>query len=61
MNDPVKPIVTMYLPEKVFKSLTFREPVRLITKDFNAQFYIERITGYEGPHLPCTAELIKLP
>lgn len=60
LNDPVKIIAEMHIPEHVFAKLDFVTPVRIRTKDFDAKFFVNLITGYEGSHLPCTVELIML-
>lgn len=60
LNDPIKKIYEMYLPEKVFRGLTFSRPVRVSSVDGNSLFYLNRISGYKGSHLSCEVELIKL-
>lgn len=60
LNDPIKVICEMYLPEAVFRNITFSRPVRVSSVDVNSLFYLNRISGYKGSHLPCEVELIKL-
>jgi hypothetical protein len=60
LNDPIKIFCEMYLPETVFRNLTFSRPVRVSSIDANSLFYLNRISGYKGSHLPCEVELIKL-
>lgn len=61
LNDPVKLICTANIPEKVFRNISFLNPVIIRTKETSNMYYLNRITGYKGSHLPCTLELIKLP
>lgn len=58
--DPVKVFIDAKLPKAVYDSITFKQPLRVKTGKFNAQFFPNRITGYEESYLPCELELIKL-
>lgn len=60
LNDPVKPIVEMLLPENVFNSLSFLSPVRIRSEKVNGSFLVNKLTGYSDSVTPCTFELIKL-
>ncbi len=59
LTDPVKIYATCYLPENIFKQITFTEPIRLRFRDFDAQFYGNRISGFKNSYTPCIFELIK--
>jgi hypothetical protein len=61
LEDPVMLLPVMFLPYAEFISFNFSEPVYLNTKDYNGLFYVNKITGYKGSHMPCEVELIKLP
>lgn len=58
-NNPVKIRALMSLPETVYKDLDFSKPVRLKTKDFDSNFFVELIKGYIGSEFECEVELIK--
>jgi hypothetical protein len=60
VNNPVKVVATMYLPESVFKMFDFSRPVRLKTQDFNYRFFCQSIEGYQGSEIPCVMNLIKI-
>lgn len=60
LNDPVMITAEMYLPESVFRSIDFLSPVRLNTEKFNGLFLVNRITGYNGQHMSCEMQLIKI-
>ena len=59
LNDPVKIYATCNLPEKVFKQITFTELIRLRFRDFDCQFYGNKISGFKNSFTPCIFELIK--
>lgn len=61
LQDPVKVFVEGNLPLSVFESLDFKRPVRLAFRDFNARFYLNKISGYKDRAIACLLELIKLP
>jgi hypothetical protein len=61
LSDPVVCLCVMYIPESIFKKIDYSVPITLAHKNANSVFYINRITGYKGSHLPCEVELIKLP
>lgn len=60
INDPVKLICQMLIPENVFRNLDFTRPVRLKTDKFNTLFYLNKISGYTASNKKCEVELIKL-
>lgn len=60
LNDPVKLICVMNIPEKVFNQIDLISPVRVMTSEFDSLFFVNLITGYQGSEFPCTVELIKL-
>jgi hypothetical protein len=60
LNNPVMVTVEAFIPEKVFKDMDFLRPLRLRTAEFNSQFILNRVTGYQGSHLPCELELVQL-
>lgn len=60
LNNPVKIFANVKLPENVYLNFNPLEPVRLKTKDFNALFFCQKITGYKNSYTPCIMELIKL-
>lgn len=59
LNDPVKIYATCTLPEKIFKQITFLQPIRLRYQDFDCQFYGNKISGFKNSFTSCTFELIK--
>ena len=60
LNNPVVMTAVMYLPNSVFRSIDFLSPVKISTKEFTANFLVNRITGYKGQEYPCEVELIKI-
>lgn len=61
LNDPVMLKVIAYFGLKKYDELkTFLRPLRVKTNETNNLYYLNRISGYQGSHLPCNAELIKL-
>lgn len=60
LNDPVKFMPNMVLPENVYINFDFLRPVRLKTKDFNLLFFCQKIQGYDSGKTPCVMELVKL-
>lgn len=60
LNDPVKLIAEMYLPESEYLNLDFSKPKYIKTKEFTASFFCLSVEGWEASHLPCEVELIKL-
>jgi hypothetical protein len=59
LNDPVKYVISAYLPEHIFKQLDPTTPIRIKTQQHNSLCYLNRITGYKGSSVPCEIELIK--
>lgn len=59
LNDPVKVIVEMIMPENIYRNIDFLRPVRLMTEKYNSLFYINRDTGYINSSTKFTIELIK--
>lgn len=60
LNDPVKPVYSMLIPENVYNNIDFLRPVRIKTEKFNSQFVLQKITSYKNSYTPCLFELIKL-
>jgi len=60
LNDPVKETCNFVMSEKEYLNFDFLRPVRLKTKDFNALFYCQKISGYRNSWTPFKMELIKL-
>lgn len=60
VNDPVKLLANMYIPEKEFVNFDFLKPVRLKTKNFNSLFFCQKIRGYKNSSTPCIMELVKI-
>lgn len=61
LSDPVMLRANFHLPFAEYNEFRFKYPVRINTGKYNGWFYVNRITGYKGSHLPCEVELIKLP
>lgn len=61
LNDPVKLICEMYLPQVIFDSLDLMHPVALKSETSSNMYYINKISGYKNSAVPCVVELIKLP
>ena len=60
LNNPIKPIIQMLIPENVFINLDFTKAIRLETENLNGVFLINKCTGYKDSKTPCTFELIKI-
>lgn len=60
LSDPVMLKADFHLPYHEYHSFRFKYPIRINTDKHNGLFYVNRITGYKGSHLPCEVELIKL-
>ncbi len=60
LNDPIKVVCEMNIPEAVFRNLTFSAPIRVSSVDANSKFYMNRISGYKSRQVGCELELIKL-
>lgn len=60
LNDPIKPMISMLIPEHVYFNLDFLKPVRIKTDRFNSLFFLQKISGYKNSYTPCVFELIKL-
>lgn len=61
LNDSQIVIVDAIIPFNIYNQLDFFSPIRIKNKNFNSQFYLNRITGYVNSYTSCTLELIKLP
>lgn len=61
LNDPVKLLTTMNMPLSVYAGLDFLAPVKITTLESTGVYYLNKVTGYRGSHLPASVELIKLP
>lgn len=60
LNTAVKIEAQLVVPENIYKKLDFLRPVRLITKDFNSLFYINKDVGYIDSANEFVIELIKI-
>lgn len=60
LNDPVKPLISMVIPENVYLGLDFTVPVRIETETLNGVFIINKCSGYRDSFTPCTFEPLKL-
>lgn len=60
LNDPVKPVISMLIPENVYLGLDFTAPIRIETETLNGVFIINKCSGYRDSFTPCTFELLKL-
>lgn len=58
INNGVMVRLTAYFPESLV--LDFLSPVMIKTNEINGLFLLNRISGYQGSHLPCDVELIKI-
>lgn len=61
LNDPVKLICQMYIPQTIFDGLDLLSPVTVVAESSSNRYYINRISGYKNSAIPCEVELIKLP
>lgn len=59
-SDPLILRNTAYITEKAFTGFKFKYPLYLRYNYIVSLFYVNRISGYKGSHLPCEVELIKL-
>lgn len=60
IENPVKVKTTMLLSEVEYLNLRFDEAVALMTEEFTGTFFLQKVTGYVGSHLPCEVDLIKI-
>ena len=61
LNDPVLCKVEALIPEADFLNLSSQTPIKFYSRDGYGLYYLNKITGYKGSHMPCEVELIKLP
>lgn len=61
LNDPVKLICQMYIPQAIFDALDLMHPVGIVSEQSTNLYYINKISGYKNSAIPCEVELIKLP
>lgn len=60
LNDPVKLLNTVQIPQSLYKQIDFLSPVKIRTMETTNEYYLNRITGYKESYLDCTFELIKI-
>lgn len=60
LNDPVKPVLEMYIPAHVYHNLDLLRPIRIKTEKFNSLFFCQKISGYKNSYTPCLFEIVKL-
>lgn len=61
LNNPVKLIVPVNLPETVNAKIDFTAPVSIKTKESSNDYYVNVIEGYQGEQYQIVIELIQLP
>jgi len=61
LNDPVKLFSLANIPYNIYLSIDFLRPITIKTLETSNQYYLNKISGYEGSEIDCTAEIIKLP
>lgn len=60
LNDAQLVTVDWNIPFRTFITMDFLNPIRVIHKDFNSKFYLNKISGYEEKSKTSQGELIKL-
>jgi len=61
VNDPVKLFSLANIPYSLYLTIDFLRPITIKSLETSNQYYLNRMTGYEGSEIDCTLELIKLP
>lgn len=60
IDNPVKVMATMLMPENVYKQLDLSYPVTISVNEWSYRFFIQKIVGYKGSEYTCEFELLKL-